>query len=185
MKQIILIRHAKVDNDNSKKILSKDLQKWVKSYNDAPICKDSNPPEEIVNLTKNADIVLTSSLKRTKASADKLSLEVDEKNSLFDEAYIPEVNVPFLKLTPMWWLFIIRVLSFLNLGKIGLSLEKSKLQAQKATKILTTLSTKNDKIILFGHGGMNWLIRKKLLKDGWKLKEKPSNKNWGTAILVK
>ena len=185
MKKIILIRHAKVDLDNSQNITSKELQKWIKEYNNAPICKDSKPSQKTIKLAQSADIVLTSSLKRTELSANKLSLNIDEKDTIFDEAKIPDIDIPFLKLNPEKWLMIIRVLSLFGLGKIGVSLNKSKAKAKKATSKLVLFSTKHDKVLLFGHGGMNYLIRKELLKDGWKLKEKLSNKNWGTEILVK
>ncbi len=171
--------------DNSQKIHASKLQDWVKKYDISGICKDSKPTQKTIELAQGSDVVLTSSLKRTQLSAKMLSLNIDEENSLFNEAKIPKIDIPFLKLPPMRWLLIIRVLSFFSFGKIGLSLKESKLQAQQASLKLLVFSNKYNKVLLFGHGGMNWLIRKELLKDGWRLKEKPSNKNWGTTILVK
>ncbi len=130
MKQIILIRHAKVDMDNSQKIESKKLQDWANRYDSSEICKDSLPTQKTVELAKNANIILTSSIKRTQASAKTLSLDIYEKNSLFNEAMIPDIDVPLLKLSPMKWLLIIRLLSFLNFGKIGLSLKESRVRGE-------------------------------------------------------
>ena len=183
MKQIILIRHAKVDIDNSKKIDSRSLKKWVYAYDTAPIHTDSQPANETLELVQNVDVVLTSTLRRTIDSAQVLGLEVHEQNSLFNEAGIPEVNVPFVKLKPKNWLVILRVLLLLGLGKKDTSLKVSKSQAIKASQKLVVYSKEHDSVVLVGHGGMNWLIRKVLMQEGWVLDGKPSNTNWGVTVL--
>ena len=100
MKQITLIRHAKVDIENSQKIDSHALQQCVKRYDTAHIHTKSLPNSNTIALVKCADVVLTSTLRRTIDSASVLGVNVYESNTLFNEAGIPEINVPFLKLKP-------------------------------------------------------------------------------------
>jgi len=107
MKQIILIRHAKVDIDNSQKIDSVSLKNWVETYDTANIHADSLPSEETIAMSKNADVVLTSLLKRAIDSAQVLDVAVYENNAIFNEALIPEVKIPFFKLKPKTWLVIL------------------------------------------------------------------------------
>jgi len=183
MKQIILIRHAKVDIDNTNKIDSLSLQKWVNDYDTAPIAVDSLPPEQSALLVKEADVVVTSTLRRAIDSAKVLGVEVHMQNALFNEASIPKVNIPYLKLKPKSWLVILRLMLFLGLGKKEASLKASKAQAKKAAIQLETLIKEHDKVALIGHGGMNWLIRKILIKKGWKIEDKVSHQNWGVTIL--
>ncbi len=183
MKQIILIRHAKVDSDHSEKIDSSSLKDWVALYDTANIHADSFPSEETIDMVKNADLILTSSLRRTIDSAKVLGIDIYESNAVFDEALIPEVNIPFLKLKPKSWLVILRVMLLLGLGKKDTSLKASKQQAKDANKRLLALSTEYDSVVLIGHGGMNWLIRKELMKEGWSLEPNASNKNWGMTVL--
>ena len=183
MKQIILIRHAKVDSDNSEKINASSLKDWVEAYDVAKIHADSLPSEETIDIVKNADVVLTSSLKRAIDSAKVLGVDIYESNAVFNEALIPEVNIPFLKLKPKSWLVILRVLLLLGLGKKDATLKASKLQAKKAMEHLLELSDEHESVVLVGHGGMNWLIRKELLKEGWNLEPNASNKNWGITVL--
>ena len=185
MKQIILIRHAKVDIDNSKKINSFSLQKWVNDYDTAPIQQENQPPKETVAFTQNADVVLTSTLRRAIDSAEVLGVEVHEQNSLFNEAGIPEVKIPFLEFKPKTWLVILRGLLLLGLGKKDTSLKVSKSQAREAAQMLLALSDNNESVVLVGHGGMNWLIGKALMREGWELEGKASNKNWGASIFIK
>ena len=183
MKQIILIRHAKVDIDSNQKIDATSLKNWVKSYDIANIHIDSLPQQETIDVVKSADIVITSTLRRTIDSAKVLDTNIFESNPMFNEAKIPDVKIPFLKLKPKTWLTILRVLLLLGLGKKDTSLKASKLQAKKAIERLLELSNEYENIVLVGHGGMNWLLRKELMKEGWSLEPDTSNKNWGITLL--
>ena len=185
MKQITLIRHAKVDIDNSKKINSLLLKTWIDAYDTAPIHTESLPSKETVALVQNANVVLTSTLRRAIDSAKVLGVEVDEKNELFNEADIPEVNMPYVKLKPKSWLVILRLMLLFGLGKKDASLKASKKQAMLAVEHLLSLSEEHENIVLVGHGGMNWLIGKALVKKGWELEGKMSHENWGATILKK
>ena len=182
-RQITLIRHAKVDIDNSQKIDSSSLQKWVEAYDTAPIHIESLPSRETIVLVQSADVVLTSTLRRTSDSAKVLGVDVHEKNELFNEADIPQVNIPYVKLKPKSWLVILRLMLLFGLGKKDASLKASKVQAKEAVQKLLMLSTKHEHVVLVGHGGMNWLIRQVLVKEGWVLEGKGSHANWGTTVL--
>ena len=185
MKQIILIRHAKVDIDNTKKIDSLSLQKWVELYDSAPIVSESLPTKDTITLAENADVVVTSTLRRAIDSAKVLGVEVHTQNALFNEAAIPEIVIPYLTLKPKSWLVILRLMLLLGLGKKETSLKASKVQAKKAAMQLETLIKEHDKVALVGHGGMNWLIGKVLVKKGWELEGKISHENWGSVVYKK
>ena len=184
MKQITLIRHAKVDIDNSQKINASSLSKWVEEYDSAPIHTESLPTKETIKHVQSADVVLTSTLKRAIDSAKVLGVEIHESHSIFNEAGIPKINIPLLKLKPKTWLVILRLMLLLGLGKKDSSLNASKAQAREAAKKLATLFDEHDNVVLVGHGGMNWLIGKQLIKEGWILDGKVSHENWGTTVFV-
>ncbi|HFQ61415.1 MAG TPA: histidine phosphatase family protein [Epsilonproteobacteria bacterium] len=185
MKQIILIRHAKVDIDNTIKIDAEALKKWVESYDIAPIVADSLPPEQTIILAKEADIVVSSTLRRAIDSAHVLGVKIEEQNALFNEAGIPEVNIPWLKLKAKTWLIVLRLMLLFGLGKKDVSLKASKKQASLAAERLVILSQEYENIVLVGHGGMNWLIAKALAKEGWVSNGKAVHSNWGVSILQK
>jgi broad specificity phosphatase PhoE len=183
MKQIILIRHAKVDIDNSEKIESTVLKNWVKAYDMANIHADSLPKQETKDAVNSVNVLVTSSLRRAVDSAKVLDADIYESNAIFNEAQIPEIKIPFLKLKPKTWLVVLRVLLLFGLGKKDASLRASKLQAKEATKRLLELLDDHKSVTLVGHGGMNWLIRKELMQKDWTLASKASNKNWGMTTL--
>ena len=184
-RQITLIRHAKVDIENTQKIDAHSLQNWVKAYDTAPIDPESLPTKETIAFTQNANVVVTSTLSRASDSAKVLGLKIYEQNRLFNEADIPEVNIPYLKLKPKSWLVILRLMLLLGLGKKDTSLKASKAQVKEAAKRLQELSTEYNHVVLVGHGGINWLIRQALMKEGWDLDGKGSHKNWGATRLHK
>ncbi|PTB83637.1 hypothetical protein C9926_01845 [Sulfurovum lithotrophicum] len=184
MKQITLIRHAKVDIDNSQKISASLLKKWVEAYDSAPIHSESFPSKETIDIAQKADVVVTSTLRRAIDSANVLGVEIYEQNSLFNEAAIPEANISFFKLKPKRWLVILRLMLLVGLGKKDVSLKASKAQAKNAAKRLRDISHIHDHVVLVGHGGMNWLIGKELIKEGWILEGQSSHKNWGASVLT-
>jgi broad specificity phosphatase PhoE len=183
-KRIILIRHAKVDSDDSKKMDSHSLKKWVEAYDIAPILADSKPTKETVTLSKDADVVVTSTLRRAIDSASVLGVEVYQSHNVFNEAGIPEVNIPLLKLKPKTWLVILRLMLIVGLGKKDSSLKASKAQAKEATNRLMALVDEHNSVLLVGHGGMNWLLGKELVREGWELEGKRSHENWGVTVFT-
>jgi len=185
MKQIILIRHAKVEIDNTIKIDAQALKKWVERYDRAPIEADSLPPEQTITLAKEADVVVSSTLRRAIDSAHLLGVKIEEHNALFNEAGIPEINIPWLKLKAKTWLVVLRLMLLFGLGKKDVSLKALKKQATFAAERLLLFSQEHDNVVLVGHGGMNWLIGQALMKKGWKPEGKAEHKNWGVSVLKK
>ncbi len=184
IKKITLIRHAKVKMDNKTKIDATALPQWIYDYDHASLDEESLAPKETIEAVENADFVLTSKLQRTIDTAYLLGLEINEQNELFDEATVPTINIPFLKFRPVTWLTLIRIFLLFELTKKRSRIKESRDDAKKATEHLVTLTSKYDNIVVVGHAGKNWLIRKELLKMGWRLEVKSSNRNWGVTVLT-
>ena len=182
VKQILLIRHAKVDADYDTTIYAKELKEWIESYDTAPICADSLPSDELRECVLESDIVITSRLNRAIESAQVLGLSVDKQEAIFNEAEIPQITIPYLKLKPKSWFVVLRVWSLLGFGDKNSSLKATKLRAEQATTRLLVLSSEYESVTLVGHGGMNWLMGKELQKRGWRLEPNASMENWGRRV---
>ena len=184
MAQITLIRHAKVKIDNKTKIDATALPQWIYNYDHASLDEESLVQEDTIKAVKNADFILTSKLQRTIDTAYLLGLEIDEQNELFNEATVPAINIPFLKFRPVTWLTLIRIFLLFELTKKRSRIKESREEAKEASEHLVALTSKYDNIVVVGHAGKNWLIRKELLKIDWRLEGKPSNRNWGITVLT-
>lgn len=183
MKQITFIRHAKVDMDSSQPICARELAAWEERYNSAPIVTDTLPEDALIQRIRSADYVVSSTLKRTIDSLELLEVEIDEKSRLFNEAAIPPLNGVRLKMKPVHWLVLFRLLSLLGAGRWAGTPRGTRKEAQKAAERLSKLSTQHDHIVLMGHGVMNWLIRKELSKMGWRAEGRAVHGNWGSTVL--
>ncbi len=182
--QIILVRHAKVSIDSSIKLKASQMRGWVERYDSSPI-ETSPPAPEVIAKINNADLVLSSSLTRTKDSLAAIGVFPKEANSLFDEAEIPRATGSLFRFRPKTWLVILRLMMLAGIGKKSQSLKASKGRAKEAAKYLVALSKKYDSIALMGHGGMNWLIGRELQKLGWKLEEQyGGNSNWSYRVYI-
>ncbi|MFT7878965.1 MAG: hypothetical protein ABXS91_01110 [Sulfurimonas sp.] len=184
LKQITFIRHAKVDMDSSRFICSNELSAWEAAYNSAPIITDDLPEDALVEAIKRADYVVSSRLRRAVDSLELLEVEINEKNILFNEAAIPALNGRRLKMKPLHWLMLFRILSLIGVGRWARTLKETKADAQKAAYRLSVLSDQHDHIVLMGHGVMNWLIRNALKRDGWRSEGREVHGNWGSTVLV-
>ncbi|HEO97941.1 MAG: hypothetical protein JW682_06775 [Campylobacterales bacterium] len=183
MKRITFIRHAKVDMDSSLPIYARELAAWEERYNSAPIVTDLLPEDALIQRIRSADYVVSSTLKRSIDSLELLEVEIDEKSRLFNEAAIPMLNGRFVKLKPVHWLVLFRLLSLMGIGRWARTLRKSRAEVQKAAERLSELSAEHDHIVLMGHGVTNWLIRKELYKKGWRAEEQEVHRNWGSTVL--
>jgi len=184
MKEIILIRHAKVAMEGNIRMASSELVNFVSMYDIAALEEISKPSQELHNLVNEADYLLTSKLFRTIASAEHFEKAIDEQNELFNEAGIPTVHIPWFRFKAKTWLVILRLLLFTGRGKGDDSFKASNARAKRAVDRLLELSEEHDRVVLVGHGGMNFFMRRILLKQGWKLQRKGSSKNWGLTRLV-
>jgi len=179
---ITLIRHAKVLADESQKMYASQVPKWVEHYNHAPIA-NTLPNSSVVRQIKEAKLIVASRLSRTSDSLKLLGIKPHITDSLFNEAEVPFVNIPYIKLSPRHWLIVLRLMMFVGIGGSSSTLKASKARASEATKLLIKFAKEHKSVALMGHGGMNWLISKELEKSGWCLIENNnSNRNWGYKI---
>lgn len=178
IKEIILIGHAKVGLSDNIKIDSSKVNYWVDRYNFSSLSFTSKPSKETCYIVNKADYLCTSTLLRTINSAKYFEKEVDESNELFNEVGIPSIYIPWLKFKVKNWLIILKLLLFVGKGKD--TLKVSKFRAKKATLNLLKLSEEHNRVVLIGHAGMNDLVCKVLLRQGWELISKASSDDWGT-----
>ena len=176
-KEIILVRHALVDVNKKETISAKDLKAWVDKYDVTALHPKSIPSQELHQVVNNADYLITSTLNRAIKSANFFNKEIDEKNALFNELSLPHVTIPYFKFKAQTWLIILRLILFFSNKQHG--------EIEKATKALLELSLAHDKVVLVGHGGINYYMHRSLVQQGWKLEKSASIKNWGMTRLYK
>jgi len=183
VKTIILLRHGEVDIDNNRKISAYQFKDWINQYNNSNIKHKIPEKDEVKSVLDKADIILASGLKRSSQSIEIFKKTAYKKENIFNEAQIPYTDWTTIRLTPKLWLIIFRTLWFFGYSKNSKSFKETKTLANKAAIRLITLTNQNNYIVLVGHGIMNRLISKVLIKHGWKNRKKSKNKNWAFSIF--
>ena len=181
MSQIILLRHAKVIIDNPK-IYSSQMQEFVDRYNSAPI-ENVEPSSRVKELVGSADIVVTSKLSRTIQTLSLFNKEPNLSSDIFNEAQLPYSNRRFIKLSAKVWAPILRVAWLFGYRSNSESFAEAKQRAELGADMLIELAKENKTVLLVGHGIMNRLIVKALLKRGAVLKEKTGDGNLAYRVL--
>ena len=183
MKKIILLRHGEVDIKNYQNISAHQFEEWIIEYNNADIKSDFSSKDSIEILLNETDIIICSTLKRSKQSIEIFNKTPFETDDVFNEAEIPFSNWTLLKLNPRTWLIFFRILWFFGYSNNCESFKQTKLRAKKATKKLIELSDQNKTVILVGHGMINRLIRKELILQKWNETKKLKSNNWDYGVF--
>lgn len=186
LKQIMIIRHQKVDIEKQLFYNYKKLEEYKSDYD----IEDIHPVQSksILN-TFDIDTVYTSSLHRSKATASLLLGDnfVYESKSFFNELKPGTVNIPLLYLPKSLWNGLNRV--FWMFGSKPKASSENRGMAQRrvnrAASFLDQKAKEKGKVLLVAHGYMNHLLRKRLKNMGWMLIEHTGHENLGGSLLVK
>lgn len=168
---------------------SSKMQEWVNCYNDSGVILDFPPDEDSVIKASECEKVVCSSLARSIHSAKLLGLTATMIDKVFVEADLPVFSIPFIKLTPQIWSVLFRFFWLLGFSKKLESKKEIKRRVTRASQLLIKLAERHDSVILIGHGIMNRLLVKELLKSGWQFVNTPnanktfSHQYWGYKEL--
>lgn len=182
--EITLLRHGKPALEFPRRIRAKHIPSWIEAYNHAGICLDHPPPASAIALTQQCNKIICSNLNRsiesarTLADSDIDATDVVHTEALYREADLPLAIIPLLKLKPQWWVAIYRALWYLGYSRQAESFKDACQRARTACASLCSLSQRHGHVMLVGHGMMNHLIAKELLRSGWSGPQSPGHNYW-------
>jgi len=183
--RIITVRHGRPDLSRDIKIPAKDYGGWWARYDASGLHPDERPPEGLIKLAQGARTVLSSTLPRAVETARQATLGVRDvpADPIFVEAPLPPPPVPFLKLRPGSWGVISR--SFWFWGYTPEGVESHRQTWRRVEKITARLAdeARAGDVMLCAHGYLNWMIDKRLRKEGWVRAERDGgNHYWSWRI---
>lgn len=173
--QIIIQRHGEPDLEPWGKINTKQMSEWINAYNRSAVSRNNPPCKKSISNAQKSTVVC-STLERSKDSVKLLGVANFKNYKLFNEAELPVINLPVLKLMPYIWSVIFRIFWFLGLSKDVESKKEIAVRVKLACQILENLAITHTNILLVGHGVMNRLIAKKLVESGWNAETAPNEK---------
>ena len=182
--KIILIRHAGVKIPRHIPLYAKEIGKFVERYKYAEIKKEM-PSLKITKILNDSDKVFSSNLKRSVDSLALLGKTADVQDGVFNEVELPYCKWRWFKLYPDIWLMLFRTAWLVGYSSHSESFKEAKIRAEDATLKLLKSSTLHPTVTLLGHGVMNKLIGRELVKNGWKKQGGQGMKNWSYMVFEK
>ncbi|MED3554320.1 histidine phosphatase family protein [Cytobacillus praedii] len=178
--EISLIRHGKSQQTENSRITSQEIQGWVKKYDTSGVFKVDHYPEGTSEKVAEANLLVTSHLKRSIESANLLHQQM----KVFSDPLFREVELPVfpwnwrVKIRPNSWAIILRCLWYCGYAKECESLAEARKRAKQAAIQLVNYAEEYHSVVLVGHGFFNRLVAEELKKMGWKGNRKSSTRHW-------
>ncbi|NNU16380.1 histidine phosphatase family protein [Parvularcula sp. ZS-1/3] len=172
---IVTARHGRPNVDRSVKITAREYGFWWANYDKTGLAPGQTPPDGLVNIASEAEVVLCSTLPRAIETADRVTngARIVPRDALFVEAPLPPPPFfpDFIKLTPTTWGVISRAFWFVGYAPEGC--ESHRRARRRVKKVVERLTSEVDKVdgdvLLCAHGYLNWMVHRVLIKRGWKL----------------
>ncbi|ALB64956.1 hypothetical protein BN137_3658 [Cronobacter condimenti 1330] len=176
------MRHGRPDIPDAQRLSARDMRGWITAY-DLADTGSSTPPAISRQLATQADIVISSDLPRAMSSLRALGCTPAHTDALYREAELPVCHLGAVKLSPLTWAGLFRVLWLCGMSGDVESLRAAKARAAQAAQNLINLASASDEnVLLMGHGIMNRLIASALLSKGWREILKPGKSYWSAGI---
>lgn len=184
--RIITARHGRPDLSRDLKITAKAYGAWWARYDASGLHPDESPPQRLMELADGAETVLSSTLPRAVETARQATggSRVVPADRIYVEAPLPPPPAPsFIKLRPGQWGVVSRVVWFLGYAPEGVENHlESWRRVRKITARLADYAQKGD-VLLCAHGYLNWMIDRRLRKEGWIRTERDGgNHYWSWRI---
>ncbi|MCK5745739.1 MAG: histidine phosphatase family protein [Oricola sp.] len=184
--RIITARHGRPDLSRDVAITAREYGDWWARYDESGLHPDERPPENLVALARGAKTVLSSTLPRAIETAAKATGGAREvpADPMFVEAPLPPPPLPdLLRLKPGQWGVVSRIFWFFGYAPAGV--EHHRETWGRVGQIVSRLETHaaNGDVLLCAHGYLNWMIDRRLTRDGWTRTERDGgNHYWSWRI---
>jgi len=182
--RIVLARHGRLAWDFRTRIPGHGLGEWLRGEADAPLDPSSRPSAELERLTRTANCVVASTLRRSRDSAQLLAPAARPLiDPCFREAELPSAFRSGLRLRPEMWAGLARSAWFCGWAAGVESFKSARERAATAAAVLTDRAKSCELIVLVGHGLMNILIGQRLRAAGWRGPLWPSPRHWSFGVF--
>lgn len=171
----------KIDRD--RRLSAAELGIWVAAYNAAGIDLDLRPPQNAIGQASTCAFVMCSNLPRSLESAKALGLDnIGACESLFREVDLPYASWYFPRLPPSAWTVFFRLMWALGYSGNTESLSEAKARARRCAERLAELAAEHDRVLLVGHGSLNWFVARHLKRMGWSGPKKAPRRYWEFGV---
>ncbi|MDH5445104.1 MAG: histidine phosphatase family protein [Gammaproteobacteria bacterium] len=180
MPEITLLRHGRPSYELKGAPSAGEFGDIVEKYNQSGI--QETPPSQLKQFALQHHYIVCSDLLRSIESAHALGInKIHITDPIFREVAMPYYDKGALRMSISKWSVLFRVMSIFGFAKNGESLAMAKQRAKTATSKLVSLAEEHSRVLLVGHGFMNYFIAKELLVQNWSGPAKTGKDFWTLA----
>lgn len=177
---IILSRHGKSALSRNIRLTWREYRDWWQKYDAHGLLDGQTPKKRTVAAAAQADIIISSTLRRARESALKVSgRNPDLITPVLVEAALPSPKIfGSIKLRPKSWGTLSRIVWFFG-GSDGMeTVTDARARAKEAAGLLQDQSAGGKIVFVSAHGWFNRMIGTQLRRKGWRRTENRGDLHW-------
>ena len=182
---IVIVRHGQPDMDRKARLTWREYIEWWKGYDAAGLAPGEAPPESLLALAREADVLYASTLARACETAAAIAggREVI-RDPVFIEAPLPPPPI-FGRRKPRRWGVYARVFWWFGRAAGGETRRAAEQRAEAGAATLAAQALRGHNVVLCAHGWFNRMMRPVLLSWGWKCVHDVGDDYWSYRKYVR
>lgn len=185
--RIIIVRHGKPALARDKSMDWRGYRLWWQKYDEGGLADIQKIPPRVKELAGEADIVISSTLRRAKETA--VLCRDGQPADLFDEdlveAHLPPPHWGALKFKPRAWGVWSRISWWLGASDDMESRADANIRCERMATKLEGHAAGGKTVFVTAHGWYNRMLSGALQRRGWKKIESTGDRHWSRRVLVR
>jgi broad specificity phosphatase PhoE len=182
---IVIVRHGKPEGDRKVRVTWREYIDWWQGYDEAGLVPGQTPPEGLVALAREADVIFASTLRRAFETAGAVAQGKEvTRDPVFIEAPLPPPPI-WGRRKPRRWGVYARVAWYFGLSGGRETRKESEQRAEAAAATLAAHALRGQNVVVCAHGWFNRMMRPVLLSWGWKCIHDGGDKYWSYRKYVR
>ena len=185
---ITLARHGEPALSRDVRFDAQGYRDWWAKYEQGGIREGQTPPEDLLAIARDAQVIVASSRRRALETAGAVVAgKTFMKEDMFWEAPLPPPSLPSaLKFDPKVWGFLARVSWWMGLSPNEEETRPAaQARAREAADHLIRAAEAEGNVLVLAHGFFNHMVGTQLKKRGWTLKADQGYRYWSARTFVK
>lgn len=177
---ITLARHGEPALSRRIRLDSAGYRRWWAAYEEGGILPGQTPPDGLMTLARDADVIFASPRRRAVETAEAvLAGKHFVRDPLFVEAPLPPPRLPrLLRFGPRAWGVMARTSWWFGAHAGEESRPAAQARAREAADRLVRAAESEGRVLVLAHGYFNMMVGRELKKRGWRLAEDRGFKYW-------
>lgn len=181
--RIILIRHGRPAIAIAPRTSHGEFRAYIDDYEAAGLDPTSVPPDHLLDLVRELDVVFTSGRPRSTESAKALAPNAELiADPLFVEAPLASPRIPLLRMKVPTWAVVARILWHAGYHPEIEDYRRARSRAADAADILMERSSRDGQAALVAHGYFNLMIGRELRRRGFTRTGVHRVQYWNTVV---